>query len=158
MNCVSLSNDSNCLLLSRPPNNIFYSAQIHSWVAAMGSTNSVSYRSILFVFFSYMFWSCLSGPLNNIIIYLGSRYIAPSDQHNLKDIVLESEFPSIKNNLLCSTWSISFSSLIKTLVVGSILVFLSHCPCFPAPMFLVCIKAYSSSTCSCLCQGCHDLI
>ena len=49
-------------------NDVFTQAQIHSWMAAMGASVSVCYRSILFVFFLICFGPVL---LVHQIIHLG---------------------------------------------------------------------------------------
>ena len=54
---------------------------IHGWVAAIGASISVCYRSIFFVFFLICFSPIL---LVHQIIHLGLGYIAPTGQYNFE--------------------------------------------------------------------------
>ena len=58
-----------------------YSAQIHSWVAAMGPSVSVCYRSILFVLFLICFGLVL---LVHQLTHLSLSYTTPAGQYNLE--------------------------------------------------------------------------
>ena len=58
-----------------------YSAQIYSWVAAMGPSVSVCYRSILFVFFLICFGLVL---LVHQLTHLSLSYTTPAGQYNLE--------------------------------------------------------------------------